>query len=113
MTITVPLTTAKPSAENKCAHDHIRRPRHRELKFGKQALPKKNQKNFRSKHRPDGALGGMTNSLRPLANGDARQFSMKSTKQNFTRLSPNRVRGRLNIAASWNSIAVIVGVQVI
>jgi hypothetical protein len=46
MTITVPLTTAKPSAENKCAHDHIRRPRHRELKFGKQALPKKIKKIF-------------------------------------------------------------------
>jgi hypothetical protein len=44
MTISVPVTTAKPSAENKCAHDHIRPPRHRELKFGKQALPEKSKK---------------------------------------------------------------------
>jgi hypothetical protein len=59
------------------------------------------------------APGAPTNSLRHLANGEASEFSMKSTKQNFTRLSPIQVRGRFNIAASDNSTAVIVGVQVI
>jgi hypothetical protein len=57
------------------------------------------------------APGIMTNSLRHLANGEARQFSMKATKENFTRLSPISVRGRFNIAASENTIAVIEGVK--
>jgi hypothetical protein len=98
-TITVPSTGAKPSHKNKCAHNHIA---HHDIAIRKfePALPEKRKKIFGRSTPAERRAGVLTNSLRPLANGDARQFSMKATKENFTRLSPIWVRGRLNLAAS-------------
>jgi hypothetical protein len=88
--------------------DHIS-PRHRPNR----ALSDKKPEEFFliAARRRNAAPGISANSLRHLANGEARQFSMKATKENFTRLSPIWVRGRLNITASENTIAVIEGVK--
>jgi hypothetical protein len=109
-TITVPSTGAKPSRENKCAHDHIAHttsPAESPSRLDR----KRPEKIFDRSAPGEWRAGVLTNSLRPLANGDARQFSMKATRENFTRLSPIWVRARSNIAASENAIAVIVGVK--